>query len=942
MKRGYDMAIIYNPNKRIFTLHTKHSTYQMQVDSLGYLLHLYYGAKNNSSMEYVLTYADRGFSGNPYAAGADRTYSLDALPQEFPTLGTGDYRNIALDIKNSRGIESTNLLYKKHEIRKGKYALPGLPAVWADEAEAQTLEIVLADENAGMEVHLLYGVLEEVDVITRSAVIRNIGTETVTIEKAAAACLDFVSGNYDVIRFYGKHAFERNVERTVLGHGTIAFGSRRGTSSHQYNPAVILAEQGTTEEAGNCYGMLMVYSGNFFCEAERDQYNQTRLLMGLNDELFSYPLAAGDTFTVPEVILSYSQNGLSALSQQYHNCIRNHVCRSKYVHMSRPVLINSWEAAYFDFTGETIVNLAKEAASLGIDMVVMDDGWFGKRDDDNSSLGDWYVNEKKLGGSLSELIRRVHEQGVKFGIWIEPEMVNEDSDLYRAHPDWAIQIPGRKPIRSRNQLLLDFSRKEVRDQVFEQICAVLDQGEIDYVKWDMNRSMADVYAGNLTYDYVLGVYDFMERLTSRYPDMLLEGCSGGGGRFDAGMLYYSPQIWCSDNTDAINRTRIQYGTSFFYPVSAVGAHVSAVPNHQTGRVTSFHTRGVTAMAGTFGYELNPALLSDEEKQQVREQIASYKKYERLINEGTYWRLSDPIHDEIAAWMSVSKEQDRALVSVVRLMAEANQAAVYVRLRGLKPEAVYLEEYSGKQYSGAALMHTGIVLPFFTHEYEAYQFSFVELTEALHLYEKVGAWCEDKQEHERLVISLFGGSGSGKTTIAGALQQYLLNDGIGCFLLGGDDYPHRIPKRNDEERLRIFEESGEDGLRDYLGTPQEIDFDRINEVIADFHAGKNTITLRHMGREDGEIFSEETSFEGIRVLIVEWTHGGSEYLEGVDLPVFLESSPEETRERRIRRNRDANAASPFINMVVELEGEKLKRQRNRAKLIVGKDKKVYEQ
>ena len=936
------MAIIYNPNKRIFTLHTKHSTYQMQVDSLGYLLHLYYGAKNNSSMEYVLTYADRGFSGNPYAAGADRTYSLDALPQEFPTLGTGDYRNIALDIKNSRGIESTNLLYKKHEIRKGKYALPGLPAVWADEAEAQTLEIVLADENAGMEVHLLYGVLEEADVITRSAVIRNIGTETVTIEKAAAACLDFVSGNYDVIRFYGKHAFERNVERTVLGHGTIAFGSRRGTSSHQYNPAVILAEQGTTEEAGNCYGMLMVYSGNFFCEAERDQYNQTRLLMGLNDELFSYPLAAGDTFTVPEVILSYSQNGLSALSQQYHNCIRNHVCRSKYVHMSRPVLINSWEAAYFDFTGETIVNLAKEAASLGIDMVVMDDGWFGKRDDDNSSLGDWYVNEKKLGGSLSELIRRVHEQGVKFGIWIEPEMVNEDSDLYRAHPDWAIQIPGRKPIRSRNQLLLDFSRKEVRDQVFEQMCAVLDQGEIDYVKWDMNRSMADVYAGNLTYDYVLGVYDFMERLTSRYPDMLLEGCSGGGGRFDAGMLYYSPQIWCSDNTDAINRTRIQYGTSFFYPVSAVGAHVSAVPNHQTGRVTSFHTRGVTAMAGTFGYELNPALLSDEEKQQVREQIASYKKYERLINEGTYWRLSDPIHDEIAAWMSVSKEQDRALVSVVRLMAEANQAAVYVRLRGLKPKAVYLEEYSGKQYSGAALMHTGIVLPFFTHEYEAYQFSFVELTEALHLYEKVGAWCEDKQEHERLVISLFGGSGSGKTTIAGALQQYLLNDGIGCFLLGGDDYPHRIPKRNDEERLRIFEESGEDGLRDYLGTPQEIDFDRINEVIADFHAGKNTITLRHMGREDGEIFSEETSFEGIRVLIVEWTHGGSEYLEGVDLPVFLESSPEETRERRIRRNRDANAASPFINMVVELEGEKLKRQRNRAKLIVGKDKKVYEQ
>ena len=934
------MALIYNPNKRIFTLHTKHSTYQMQVDSLGYLLHLYYGAKNNGSMEYVLTYADRGFSGNPYAAGADRTYSLDALPQEFPTLGTGDYRNIALNIKGDNGVEGVNLLYKRHEIRKGKYALNGLPAVWAKEEEAQTLEIVLADEAAQVEVHLLYGVLEEADVITRSVVIKNVGTGSVTIEKASAACLDFVSGDYDVLRFYGRHAMERNLERTALGHGTIAFGSRRGTSSHQYNPAVILAEHGATEDSGACYGMLMVYSGNFLCEAEKDQYEQTRLLMGLNDELFSYPLAAGETFTVPEVILSYSANGLSELSQQYHKCIRDHVCRSKYVHESRPVLINSWEAAYFDFTGDTIVDLAKEAASLGIDMVVMDDGWFGKRNDDNSSLGDWQVNEQKLGGSLAQLIDRVHEQGVKFGIWIEPEMVNEDSDLYRAHPDWAIQISGRKPIRSRNQLLLDFSRKEVRDQVFEQICAVLDQGEIDYVKWDMNRSMADVYAGNLTYDYVLGVYDFMERLTSRYPDLLLEGCSGGGGRFDAGMLYYSPQIWCSDNTDAINRTRIQYGTSFFYPVSAVGAHVSAVPNHQTGRVTNLNTRGVTAMAGTFGYELNPALLSEEEKQTIREQIQTYKKYERLINEGTYWRLSNPFEDEVSAWMSVSREQDRALVSVVRLVSEANPATVYIRLRGLKPDAVYLEENSGKQYFGAALMAAGIPLPAFTHEYEAYQFSFVELKEAKKLFDKV------QQLHasgdERVVISIYGGSGSGKTTIATALQQYFLSEGIGCYLLGGDNYPHRIPKRNDEERLRVYEEAGEEGLREYLGTPKEIDFDCINQVLAEFHAGKDTITLRHMGREDGDISSEETDFAGIPVMLVEWTHGGSEYLKGVDIPVFLESSPEETKERRIRRNRDENAASPFICRVVELEQEKLDIQKGHARLVVGKDKEVDEQ
>ena len=718
------MGILYDETKKLFTLHTAHTSYQMMVDRFGNLLHLYYGARVHGAMDYLLTYQDRGFSGNPYAAGMDRTYSLDALPQEYPTLGTGDFRNIAFNMKNAHGTEGTVLLYQGHAIRKGKYALPGLPAVWADEEEAETLEIVLADAVAGIEVRLLYAVLDENDVITRSVVVRNIGTTCVTIEKAAAACLDLVSGDYDVLRFYGKHAMERNLERTRLGHGSIRFGSRRGSSSHQYNPGVILAEAGATETAGACYGMLFVYSGNFCCEAERDPYAQTRLLMGLNDELFSYPLAPGETFTVPEVILSYSAHGFAALSQQYHRCIRKHICRSPYMHRPRLVLINSWEAAYFDFTGDTIVGLAHEAAALDIDLVVMDDGWFGHRMDDNSSLGDWQVNEEKLGRSLGELIQRVHAEGVRFGIWIEPEMVNEDSALYRAHPDWAIRIPGRQPIRSRNQLLLDFSRKEVRDHIFDAITAVLDQGPIDYVKWDMNRSMADVDGGRLSYDYVLGVYAFLERLTARYPEMLIEGCSGGGGRYDAGMLYYTPQIWCSDNTDAINRTRIQYGTSFFYPMSSMGAHVSAVPNHQTGRVTSLQTRGVVAMAGTFGYELNPALLTAEEKAEIRAQIGCFKQYEQLICEGTYWRLASPYTDAVSAWMMVSAQQDRALVSAVRLEAEANAAVTYLRLRGLKPEAVYVEEASGRRYDGAALMNAGIPLPLARTEYEAYQFSFV--------------------------------------------------------------------------------------------------------------------------------------------------------------------------------------------------------------------------
>lgn len=714
------MAITFNETTRIFTLTTAHTTYQMQADAQGYLLHLYYGARTAGEMDYLLNYGDRGFSGNPNSAGSDRTYSLDALPQEYPSLGTGDFRNYALNIENADGSQCCNPVYITHEIAAGKYTLKGLPFVRAEENEAETLKIILEDPVTKVELHLLYGVLEKEDIITRSVIIKNAGKAPVTVKKALSACLDFLHGDYDLIKFYGRHAMERNMERMPVSHESTRIGSRRGTSSHQYNPGVILAGKNTNEDSGSCYGMLFVYSGNFLVEAEKDQYDQTRIQMGLTDELFAYPLEAGAEFIAPEVILSYTNKGLSRLSQQYHHCIMNHICQGKYVHANRPVLINSWEAAYFDFTGDTIVELAKEAKALGIDMVVMDDGWFGKRNDDNSSLGDWYVNEEKLGGTLTKLIERVNAEGVKFGIWIEPEMVSEDSDLYREHPEWAITIPGRKPVRSRNQLVLDFSRKEVRDEIFKRICAVLDQGNVEYIKWDMNRSLADIYAPNVTYDYVLGVYDFLEKLTNRYPDILIEGCSGGGGRFDAGMLYYTPQIWCSDNTDAINRTRIQYGTSFFYPVAAMGSHVSAVPNHQTGRVTSMHTRGVAAMSGTFGYELNPALLNAKEKAEIRAQLAQYREYQELIREGDYYRLSNPFQDNFAAWMVVSDDRSKALVSVIRLTAEANPPAAYVTLKGMEEDAFYREKTTGKVYPGAALMEAGILLPAAVSEYEAYQ------------------------------------------------------------------------------------------------------------------------------------------------------------------------------------------------------------------------------
>ena len=728
------MGIIYCEKDRTFTLQTKNTTYQMQVDRYGFLLHLYYGKKTDGCMDYLLTYYDRGFSGNPYDAGEDRTYSMDTLPQEFPCYGNGDFRSTAFAVENADGSMSCDLRYKSHKIFDGKYNLEGLPAVYASEQEAQTLEILMEDPVTGVKVVLLYGVLPAQDIITRSVCVKNESSGKIYLNKIESASLDFLYGDYELLTFYGRHAMERNVQRVPVVHGTQKIGSVRGTSSHQYNPMMILAEKETTEDKGNCYAMSFVYSGCFQGEVLKDQLNQTRMMLGLQEEAFRYPLETGEMFQAPEVILSYSSEGMNRLSQNLHHCIRQHICRGKYKEEIRPILINSWEAAYFDFTGDTIYELAKAAKEVNIDMLVMDDGWFGKRDDDNSGLGDWFVNEKKLGGTLGNLIKRINDLGVKFGIWIEPEMVSEDSDLYRKHPDWALTVPGRNPVRSRNQLVLDFSRKEVVDEIYDQICKVLDQGNIEYVKWDMNRSLMDVYSsvtrdqGRVLHDYVLGLYDFLERLVQRYPNLLIEGCSGGGGRFDAGMMYYTPQIWCSDNTDAIDRLRIQYGTSFGYPVSVVGSHVSAVPNHQTGRKTPLHTRGVVAMSGTFGYELNLMKLSEEEKQEIREQIAEYKSYASIIQNGLYYRLSDPTTEEICAWEFVhtdEKEQSKVLLNIVMQVIHGNMTVNYVKLQGLEETAVYREEKSGKRYTGAALMYGGMPLPIEPGEYQAYQYCFVK-------------------------------------------------------------------------------------------------------------------------------------------------------------------------------------------------------------------------
>lgn len=724
------MGIRFDEKRKSFFITTENSCYQMKVDKYGALLHLYYGKRTEQNAEYALQFVERGFSGNPYDAGNDRTYSMDVLPQEFPCRGNGDYRNTSLLLENADGSIGCDPRYVSHQIKSGKYSLPGLPAVYAEDDEADTLEIVLMDEVSGTEVTLLYGVLPKYDIITKSALIKNTGQDKFYVLQASA-CLDFITGDFDVISFYGRHEMERNFERTHVGHHTFAIGSRRGTSSHQYNPMMILADTSATEDAGQCYAMSFVYSGGFEGCVEKDQINQTRMLLGLQPEKLRYPVRPGETFAVPEIIMSYSNEGLNQLSYNLHRCIRHHVCRGRYRYAVRPILVNSWEASYFDIDADYLCMLAKEASELGIDMLVMDDGWFGKRDDDNSGLGDWIINEEKLGMPLCKLIDKVNSFGVKFGIWFEPEMVNEDSELYRKHPDWAMAVPGRKPVRSRNQLVLDFSRKEVVDAVYGQMRGILDQGNIEYIKWDLNRSIYDVYSsaageqGRVLYDYVLGLYDFLERLHEDYPHILIEGCSGGGGRFDAGMLYYTPQIWCSDNTDAIDRLRIQYGTSFGYPVSAVGSHVSSVPNHQTGRSTPFDTRGIVAMSGTFGYELDLAKISDGEKDKIKEQVAFYRKHMPLIMDGRYYRLTNPFTDVTAAWQYVSEDKKEVLFQAVQLEIHGNMIPVYVRLKGLEEGAVYKEEITGAAYPADLLMEIGLPLRSLKQEYSSYQMKFVK-------------------------------------------------------------------------------------------------------------------------------------------------------------------------------------------------------------------------
>lgn len=722
--------IIHNEQRQTFTLHTLNTTYQMKADRYRVLLHTYYGPRmEDNDLSGLIQCQERCFSPNPNEAGTDRTYSLDIMPQEYSTCGVGDFRLSSLELELPNGSHTTDLRYVGYDLKKGKYTLPGLPNFYGSCKEAETLIVYLEDTAAQVRVELYFGVFEAFDLITRSVQVINRSKEPVRLFRCASLCLDFTGSDMDLITFNSHHLMERCLDRGPLRPGIQSIGSIRGASSHQHNPFVILCDKNASEDTGLCYGAMLLYSGNFEAAAESCQFESSRLVMGIHPYHFCWTLEPGQSFTAPEAALICSPAGLTQMSRQFHRAIRDHLLHDPYSRRRRPVLINNWEATYFDFTADKLITIGKEASELGIELFVMDDGWFGCRNDDNSGLGDWSVNETKLPGGLESLVSRINDLGMEFGIWVEPEMVNEDSNLYREHPDWVLQVPGRAPARGRGQLVLDFSREDVREHIYHQLQAIFSKVPITYVKWDMNRSLTDVWSAALPSDrqgevyhrYVLGVYDFLDRLRRDYPHILIEGCCGGGGRFDGGMLYYTPQIWCSDDSDAIDRLKIQYGTSFCYPPCTMGAHVSAVPNEQNGRVTPLKTRGTVAMSGAFGYEMDLDKCTAEEKEEVRRQVEWYKEHYELIYRGDYYRLSSPFENDLfTAWEHVSEDKREAIVSLVTHSVRPMPPFSRLCLKGLNP-ALHYQINDGKTlYCGRTLMQAGYLLPAFHGDYQSIQ------------------------------------------------------------------------------------------------------------------------------------------------------------------------------------------------------------------------------
>lgn len=728
------MSIVYDKENQVFHLQAGDTSYVMGVVR-GYLTHLYWGKRlNRYGASRRIIWKDRGFAPNP--DDLDRAFSLDTLPQEYPQTGNGDYRNCAYGMLDEQGGRISNLIYQGYEILHGKEPLSGLPASFGNDDEVDTLKIHMLDELSGLKVELWYHAFHNQSVIARSVRFVNTGEENLTLTKMLSMSVDIREAGFDVLTLYGAHNNERNMDRRRITSGTVQIESLRGTSSPQQAPFMALLRPETTEDFGEVYAANFVYSGNFIAAAQTDAFENTRFQMGMNPWNGQWLLEPGQEFHTPEVVMVYTSEGLNEMSKIFHNFYQDHLIRSQYTKKIRPILINNWEATYFDFTEEKILEIADKAAQVGIELFVLDDGWFGKRDDTTSSLGDWVEDRRKLPDGLKGLEEKIHEKGLQFGLWLEPEMISENSDLYRRHPDYVLHTPGRPYTYGRGQLVLDLSREDVCDYVIESISKVLESAQIDYVKWDMNRHLTDVGSGfypaarqgEITHRYVLGLYRILETLTNKYPDILFESCSSGGGRFDPGMLYYMPQTWCSDNTDAVCRLKIQYATSLTYPPITIGAHVSGCPNQQTGRETSLSTRGFAAMSANMGYELDLTKCSEEELEQIKQQVDFYKEIRETIQFGTFYRTKNPFEGNLAQWNFVSKDGKDIVGFYFEILSRPAAPIQLIKFKGLERDGYYKDLNTGKIYGGDELMYSGISIPIHKQDFRSECYHFRKVNE----------------------------------------------------------------------------------------------------------------------------------------------------------------------------------------------------------------------
>lgn len=715
------MSIHVNEEHKLFHLQTAKTSYIFKILENGNAGQLYYGPRIPVKKNYP-NLASREEHDCTNTLTVDQgDFQLELIKQEYTGLGKGDYRYPAYQITYPNGSRTSEFEYTGYEVADGKERFKNMPSAFDDQGDdSQTLTVTFKDVLANLVLQLHYTVFEKEDVIVRSATFINRGQEAVTLDRALSLQLDLPDHDYDMLQFSGSWARERHLIRTPLRSGIQSIGSLRVASSHQQNPFFALARPHTDNHQGAAFGFNFIYSGNFIDSVEVDQFDTTRVLVGINPDDFGWKLANGESFQTPEAVMTYTDNGLNQMSQQLGAFYQDHLINQHFAHQDRPILINNWEATFMDFNEAKLMKIVDQADKLGIEMFVLDDGWFGHRDDDKSSLGDWFVDQKKFSNGISGFADRVHDKGMKFGLWFEPEMVSIDSKLYEKHPDWMIATPGRQGTPARNQFVLDMTRQEVVDYLFEHMSAIIKQTKLDYIKWDMNRNITEMYGAKLPADqqpefphrYILGVYQLYARLTEAFPKVLFESCASGGGRFDLGMMYYAPQAWCSDDTDAVERIKIQDGTSYGYTQNMWGAHVSAVPNDQVGRLTSLDTRAAVAYFGDFGYELDITKMSADELATIKKQVAFYKQYRHLFQFGTFYRLDNPdtVSDNVYDWQVVSGDQSEAILARFQILNGANPAYIRVYFAGLDPEAAYTINDGQERFSGAELMNAGYFVP----------------------------------------------------------------------------------------------------------------------------------------------------------------------------------------------------------------------------------------